>query len=191
MQTFTKFKSRMLKVHWLFAILLFLLLQPMVSNAQEDSETKPNRDSVIAAAREIMGMQNYCALITIDSAGMPNVRTMNPYPLEEDMTVWMATNRQSRKVKEMQSNPNVCVYYADHKIASGYVAINGMAEIIGDKDLLVKKKREYWEQVVPDWENVLVLIKIIPQKLEVVNYKRGLSGNSVTWKSPFIEFNNP
>jgi general stress protein 26 len=160
-------------------------------NAQNKSELLLNRDSVIAAAREIMSMQPYCALITVDSLGMPNVRTMNPYPLGDDLIIWFATNRISRKVREIQNNPNVCVYYADHVKAAGYVALNGKAEIIDDRDILVNKKREYWEQAVPDWKNVLVLIKVIPEKLEVVNYKRGLYGDPVTWKSPFIEFENP
>jgi general stress protein 26 len=159
--------------------------------AQEKTEATVDRDSVIVAAREIMNMQQYCALITLDSAGFPNVRTMNPYPLGDDMTVWFATNRVSRKAQEIKNNPNVCVYYADHKNATGYVAINGKAEIIDDKDLLIKKKREYWEQIGADWKNVFVLIKIIPQKTELVNYKHGLYGDPVTWKSPFIEFKNP
>ena len=191
MQTFIKQQLRIFNGYLLFAFLVFLLIQPTVSYGQEKSDTTPNRDSVIAAAREIMGMLNYCALITLDSAGMPNVRTMNPYPLGDDMTVWFATNRVSRKAKEIQNNPNVCVYYADHKIASGYVAINGKAEIIDDKDFLVEKKREYWEQYVTNWKDVLVLIKIVPQKIEIVNYKHGLYGDPVTWKSPFIEFDKP
>lgn len=170
----------------LLLILAFISIQ-YECMPQENSK-EPDRDSVIAAAREIMGSQNYCALITLDSAGLPNVRTMNPYPLGEDMTVWMATNRQSRKAKEIQNNPNVCVYFADHKNATGYVALNGKAEIIDDKDMLVKKKRDYWEQSVPDWKDVLVLIKIVPEKLEVVNYKYKLYGDPVTWKSPYIEF---
>ena len=165
----------------------FLLISSDI-NAQEKSESTSNRDTVIAAAREIAGMLHYCALITLDSAGLPNVRTMNPYPLEEDMIVWMATNRLSRKAEEIKNNPNVCVYFADHKNAIGYVAINGIAEIIDDKELLVKKKRDYWEQAVPDWKNVLVLIKIVPAKLEIVNYKYKLYGDPITWKSPFIKF---
>ena len=173
----------------IFLISALLLLQ--LEGLAQEKQNEANRDSVIIAAREIMGLQNYCALITLDSLGMPNVRTMNPYPLdslEKDMTVWFATNRVSRKVQEIRNNPNVCVYYADHKNASGYVAINGKAEIIDDKDILVKKKREYWEHMGIDWQNVLVLIKIVPQKIEVVNYKHGLYGDPVTWKSPFIKF---
>ena len=173
----------------IYFILLVALIFPLSECfTQENKGSVLNRDSVIAATREIIGMQQYCALITVDSSGLPNVRTMNPYPIEVDMTVWMATNRQSRKAKEIQNNPNVCVYFADHKNPSGYVTINGKAVIIDDKEILVKKKREYWEQAVPDWKNVLVLIKIVPTKLEVVNYKHGLVGEPITWKSPFIEF---
>jgi len=173
----------------LFLISAFISIQSECISQENKKEL--NRDSVIAAAREIMELQPYCALITFDSCGLPNVRTMNPYPLGEDMTVWMATNRRSRKAKEILNNPSVCLYFADHKNGSGYAAINGKAIIIDDKDTLVKKKRDYWEQAVPDWKNVLVLIKVIPEKLEVVNYKRGLYGNPDTWKSPFIEFEHP
>lgn len=174
-------------LNFILSLLSILLLINAENLAQENLSTL-NRDSVIAAAKDIIGMQNYCALITLDSVGMPDVRTMNPYPVEDDMIIWMATNRLSDKAKEIRNNPNVCVYFADHKNASGYVALNGKAEVIDDKDLLVKKKREYWEQVVPDWENVLVLIKIVPLKIEVVNYKYKLYGNPVTWKAPSIEF---
>lgn len=169
---------------------LIVILSISAESLAQDKQPTSNRDAVIAAAKEIMGMQNYCALITIDSEGLPDVRTMNPYPVEDNMIIWMATNRQSGKAKEILSNPNVCVYFADHKNASGYVALNGKAEVIDDKELLVKKKREYWEQVSPDWKNIFVLIKIVPQKMEVVNYKYGLYGEPVTWKAPSIEFEN-
>lgn len=181
-----KIKSTLTSI---FIFEIFLLTSAQVS-AQENKH-EVNRDSVIAAAREIMGMQPYCALITVDSSGMPNVRTMNPYPPGDDLAVWFATNRVSRKVQEIQNNPNVCVYYADHVKAAGYVALNGKAEIIDDMDILVKKRREYWEQSVPDWKEVMVLIKIVPTKLEVVNYKYKLYGDPVTWKSPFIIFEQP
>jgi len=104
----------------IYFILLVALIFPLSECfAQENKGSVLNRDSVIAAAREIIGMQQYCALITIDSSSLPNVRTMNPYPVEVDMTVWMATNRQSRKAKEILNNSNVCVYFADHKSPSG------------------------------------------------------------------------
>ena len=80
-------------------ILAFSLLVPSNCWAQEEATKGFNRDTIITAAREIAGTLHYCALITLDSTGLPNVRTMNPYPLENDMIVWMATNRLSRKAK--------------------------------------------------------------------------------------------
>ena len=55
---------------------------------------------------------------------------MNPFPPEDDLTVWMATNSRSRKVREIRDNPNVCLYYADHQTATGSVAISGTAVLV-------------------------------------------------------------
>jgi general stress protein 26 len=52
---------------------------------------------------------------------------MNPFPPEEDMTVWVATNTNNRKVQEIRNDPRVCLYYADHSKATGYVALSGNA----------------------------------------------------------------
>ena len=84
-----------------FALLLFCLTTGSAL-AQPDQKALPSRDSLLAAAREIIGMQKYCALITLDSVGHPHARTMNPFPPEEDMTVWIATNSRSRKVQEIR-----------------------------------------------------------------------------------------
>ena len=79
------------------------------------------------------------------------------------------------------------VYYADHISAKGYVNIAGTAEVIDNKELLIKMKRGYWEQI-PDWQNIFVLIKIVPRTIEVVNYKHGLSGDPKTFKAPSIVY---
>ncbi len=145
------------------------------------------REAAIAAAREIMGMQKYCALITVDSTGQPHARTMNPFPPEGDMTVWIATNSHCRKVQEIQNCPRVSLYYADHNEASGYVVITGKAVLVDDTSEKLKRKRDYWDEAFPDWK-YLILIKVIPEKLEVLNYKRGFLNDTVTWQTPVIEF---
>lgn len=146
-----------------------------------------DRDSVIAAAREIISMQTYCGLVTVDSSGQPHVRTMNPFPPEADMTVWIATNSRSRKAREIQDNPRVCLYYADHSQASGYVAITGKATLVDDMNEKLKRKRGYWDHAFPDWK-YLVLIKVVPERLEVLNYKRGMLNDTLTWSAPSINF---
>lgn len=156
------------------------------SIASEQQASVAKRDAAIAAAREIMGLQKYCALITVDASGEPQVRTMNPFPPEDDMTVWVATNSHCRKVQEIHDHAQVSLYYADHNNASGYVILTGQAVLVDEMSEKLKRKRDYWDQAFPDW-NDLLLIKVVPEKLEILNYKRGFLGDAVTWRTPSIE----
>lgn len=158
----------------------------MLSVSHLHSQSSVNRDTIITAAREIISQTTYCGLVTVDNTGQPQVRTMNPFPLKDELVIWFATARTSRKVKEIKENPKVSVYYADHIAAKGYVNITGNAEVIDDKELLVKMKRDYWEGI-PDWQNIFVLIKIVPKTLEVINYRHGLNNDPKTFKAPSIE----
>ncbi len=165
-----------------------VLALPVLYSPVQAKETKGmQRDSLIAAAREIMGAQQYCALVTVDSSGQPHARTINPFPPEEDMTVWIATNSRSRKVLEIRNNPRVCLYYADHSRAIGYVTIVGKAILVDDMNEKLKRKRDYWDQAFPDWK-YLVLIKVIPEQLEVLNYAHGMLNDPVTWRAPYLDF---
>ena len=172
-------------------ILLFLVFFAAVSNsvAQNAKSPRNHPDSLITAAREIMGQQTYCALITLDSTGLPDIRTMNPFPPDSNMIVWMATNSRSRKAADIRRNPSVSLYYANHKSATGYVTIRGKAYLVSDMKEIQKRYRAYWDQAFPD-KKYLLLIKVVPEKLEVVNYKHGTVSDSLTWKAPVVEFRN-
>jgi general stress protein 26 len=167
--------------------LVLLFLFSAFSSLNVSGQNIVNRDSIILAAREIISETTYCALATIDSTGQPEIRTMNPFPANDQLITWFATSRTSRKVREIRNNPKVCVYYANHVIAKGYVSITGIAEVIDDKELLVKMKRDYWSGI-PDWQNKFVLIKVVPKRLEVINYKHQFNNNPDTFKAPFISF---
>ena len=146
-----------------------------------------NRDTVILAAHEIINETTYCGLVTVDSLGQPQIRTMNPFPVKDDFVIWFATARTSRKVREIKNNQKVCVYFANHLSAKGYVNINGSASVIDDKELLVKMKRDYWNGI-HGWQDRFVLIKIIPRSIEVINYKHGLNNDPNTLRAPTISF---
>jgi general stress protein 26 len=167
--------------------LLITILAVALVQAQDRQPSGAERDSLIAAAKEIMAQQKYCALATIDSSGHPDVRMMNPFPPEEDMTVWMATNSRSHKVQEIRNNAKVCLYYGDHSKAIGYVTVTGTAVLVDDMQEKLKRKREYWSQAFPDWK-FLVLIKVVPERLEVLNYKRGKLNDPVSWSTPIVVF---
>jgi general stress protein 26 len=163
------------------SIILFLAIP------QLHAQSVVSRDSLISAAREIMKETTYCAFVTIDSTGRPQVRTMNPFPANDELIIWFGTSRNSAKVREIKNNPNVSVYYADHVNAKGYVTITGKAEVIDNKEVLMKMKRGYWDEI-PNWKTIFVLIKIVPEKLEVINYKHGLVNDPNTFKAPSVIF---
>ena len=170
-----------------FVCSLVVLFEFSLVVAQDKSQPAPDRAKIIAAARELIAAGTYCALITVDETGRPQVRTMNPFPPEEDMTVYMATNTRSRKVAEIRRNPRVCLYYADHSKATGYVAISGRAVLVDDMKEIQKRKRAYWDQSFEPGLKNLVLIKVVPEQLDVINYKQGVTADKVTWRSPSIE----
>jgi general stress protein 26 len=165
----------------IFSISFCLLLLTAVNVHSQEA----NRDSLVKAALEIIHETHYCALVTVDSESQPQIRTMNPFPMKDEIVIWFATSRDSRKVREIRNNPKVNVYWADHVNAKGYVNITGTAEVIDDKELLVKMKRDYWEGMT-DWKEVFVLIKIVPKTLEVINYKHNLNNDPKTFKAPVV-----
>jgi general stress protein 26 len=167
----------------LFLTVLLVLMTCLSGYAQ-----KPvSRDTILLAAREIIRETTYCGLVTIDSTGQPQTRTMNPFPLSDDFVIWFATSRSSRKIRELRNNPKVSVYFSNHNVAKGYINITGNAEVIDDKDLLISKKRDYWNGI-PNWQDIFVLIKIVPKNIEVINYKHGLNNDPVTFRAPVAEF---
>ena len=168
-----------------FLIALSIALGSGILPSKLNAQTSFSRDTMFVAAREIMKETTYCALATIDSTGQPQMRTMNPFPANDEFITWFATSRSSRKVKEIRNNPKVCVYYADHVSAKGYVSITGTATVIDDKELLVKMKRDYWNGI-PNWQDIFVLIKIVPNTMSVINYKHSLNNNPDTFKAPTI-----
>ncbi len=154
--------------------------------AVKAAPTGAERARLLAAARQIMTAQKYCAFITVDRDGRPQVRTVNPFPPEDDMTVWFATGSQTRKVAELRANPRVALYYADHQAGTGYVQLSGRAVLVSDRAEIEKRRRAYWAQSFPGDRN-LVLVKVVPERLDVINYAAGVHGDSLTWRSPSIE----
>jgi general stress protein 26 len=156
--------------------------------AEEKKPEGPDRAAMIAAARELIGSQTFCALITLDESGRPQVRTMNPFPPEEDMTVYMATSTRSLKYRHIQRDARVTVYYSDHMKGNGYVALTGRAVLVDDPGEIKKRKRAYWDQAFDPGLANLVLIKVVPERLELVVYnKPGLEQDKSTWRPPTID----
>ena len=113
---------------------------PSQTVGQQKVAKPEERDKLIAAAREIMIAARYCALITVDSNGQAQARTMDPFPPGDDMIVWLGTNPRTRKVSEIGKNPRVVLYYFDQPTQS-YVTISGTARLVDD----AREKGQHWK----------------------------------------------
>lgn len=163
-----------------------ILPSPLITFAQENA-TLYKRDTLITTAKKMMETTRYCALITLDTTGHPDARTMEPFSPDSSMVVWLGTSIYSRKVKQIKNDSRVTLYYQARN-AAGYVVIKGQAYIVQD----ALKKQTYWKK---EWgrfysedKSEYTLIKVIPEKLEVIDYQHGIFGDSKTLDVPFVKF---
>ena len=179
-----------LKIKNPFLLLLLFAVSIVTSNriiAQETPATI-QRDSLLSAARDYMHTARFCALVTIDSSGSPHVRTMDPFDPNENMVVYLGTNRNSRKIREIQNNPNVTLFYTQNK-GVGYVSLIGTAFIIDDSAKKAELWKEEWKNFYDEQRDNYILIRIVPKRLEILNYARGITSDEKTWETPAVGFN--
>jgi general stress protein 26 len=112
---------------------------------------------------------------------------MDPFPPDSQFMIWMGTNRMSRKVEDIRRDSRVLVYYQDPG-GAGYVTIAGRARLVDDPIERERRWKSEWEAFYTDREATYLLIAVTPERLEVVNYRAGVAGDSVTWGVPAVEF---
>jgi len=123
-----------------------------------------SNDSLMIYARAIVDSARCRVLVTVDEEGKPHAREMSPFRPEDNWVIWLGTSPVSRKVKQIEKNPNVVVLYYDTKGLS-YVSVSGKAHLINDPDLKNKYWVKGWEQFYPDRDTGYILIKVVPEKL--------------------------
>ena len=114
---------------------------------------------------------------------------MDAFSPDENMIVWFGTNPLSRKVSEIRRNPHVTLYYFDRE-NQAYVSIQGVARLVNDPKEKARHWKDDWKAFYPDRDKSYALIEVRPVKLEVVNVKKGLVGDSKTWRPPGVVFSN-
>ena len=155
--------------------------------AQRNQSPVFDRESLIAAAREIMTTARYCALITKDAAGETHARTMDAFAPEADMKVWLGTNSRSRKVREIRRHSRVTLYYFVRE-DQAYVSLTGTARLVNDPKEKANRFKDDWKAFYPDRARDYVLIEVTPERMEVVSVKKGIVGDSRTWRTPTVIF---
>ena len=167
---------------------IFLLI-PYVGFNQNSEQPDLKNNKLLKVAREIMTSAETCALITLDHEGHPRARAMDPIIPDSDFTVWFGTNPRSRKVDQIKNDPRVTLYYLEDE-DSGYVTIHGIAEIVNDQKEKEKRWKDEWEAFYSNKSEDFVLIKFLPEWMEIVSYSSGLLGDTITWEPPTVVFDS-
>ena len=162
--------------------IILVLLSTFSCLAQEENNFSADLlspDSLMSAARTIIGSATCRVLITVGEDGKPYAREMAPYPVGDDWVIWLGTSTVSRKVKQIQNKPDVIVYYYDPATMS-YVSVAGKASLVNDADLKAKYWVDAYSVYYPDRDKDYILIKVIPENMEVVSYRYRIFWNSNT-----------
>jgi len=162
---------------------------PRMESTEAQQSAEPTREAIIEAARDIMVAAGPGALITVGPDGSPQARIMDAFPPESNLTVWMGTNRGTRKVDEIRANPKVTLIYFD-PANPGYVTLIGTARLVDDPEEKRARFKDAWKAYYPEGPegDDFLLIEFVPGRLEVVSVKHGVASDPLAWKPAIVEF---
>jgi len=110
------------------------------------------------------------AYIATCDGDQPVVRPVSPI-IEDDLSIWVTTFCSSRKVKQIQTNPKICLAFVEQPSGDKAAAVFGEAELILD----LEEKRRIWNLATFDLSQhfpggpeskEFCLLKIITRKIE-------------------------
>ncbi|MDF2961374.1 MAG: ral stress protein [Paenibacillus sp.] len=114
---------------------------------------------------EVLGKNKVCSFATIEG-NKPKVRYMALF--HEGMTIYLATNRQTHKVEELEHNPNVHILLGyEGSWSAEFLQIQGTGRVTKDEMLRKKVWREEFKMWFkgPDDPNYVIL-EITPEQVE-------------------------
>jgi len=135
-----------------------------MSKTRSTSRRRHTRSTTIKKVAKLMRDLDFCMFTTHAGRGGFHARPMsNNGEVEFDGDVWFFSAADSRKVREIKTNPIVHLSYADLEDWR-FVSMTGRARIVRD----VAKKTELWMKDLEQWfdqgpdSNAVVLIKVTP-----------------------------
>ena len=93
----------------------------------------------------------------------------------------------NRKIQDIQNNPRVTLYYYSDDVL-GYVSISGTARIVDDPEEKANRWKEEWERHYPNRETDFILVQVVPDRLEIISYNRGILYDPETGSAQAVEF---
>lgn len=171
---------------WLTALLCGAMLAGADTHGQPAGT--PSRATVLTTARAIMVGARCATFTTLDDQGAPLSRIVDPFPPEDELTIWIGTNARTRKVAQIARDGRVTLTYFEPK-AQHYVTIVGAATLVRDLAARTKRWKDDWKAFYPDGPggDGYVLIRVEPVRVEVVAPSLGIDNDPVTWRPTTID----
>lgn len=150
--------------------------------------TASSQESVLDAARATIKAARFCFLITLDPSGQPQARLVNPFDPEPDMTIWMGTNRKTRKVEQIRKNPRVTLAYPDIP-GGGYVTMIGKARLVDSLEERRRRWKKEWADFYPGGPegDTYLLIEFKPERIEVMSASHKVAYEPLAWKPAILQ----
>ena len=140
---------------------------------------------IINVSKKIIEDTYFGTFITVDKNGQPRARVMEPFKPDKNFIIWLATNPKSRKVTQLKNNSSATLHYYD-KTKFGYVSLMGNAYLVNDEAIKSTKFKEGWDAFYKNQKDAYLLIKFIPQTLELISIPNKFTGDSLTWKPHLV-----
>ena len=170
------------RLYFIFAILSVLQIPSAFSSELATSED----DKILKLARDVIKSTRYATLATVDEDGQPRTRIVDAFAPNDDMLIYVATKPNTRKVKQIEENHQVTLFYFD-PVQFNYVSIMGNAKLIDDIAVKTKMRRESdTEKFYPNFPDDYILIEISPIWLE--GLFPGYRGDPDTWMPARVNF---
>ena len=155
---------------------------------------KMELEEVKKLSLELMDTSKAAILTTIDHDGNPitramfNLRNREQFPefseffggLDNKFDIYISTNTSASKIKHIENNPKICVYYCDPITFKG-VMFGGEVEIVDDMNIKSKIWLDWWTRYYPKGleDPDYALLRLKPKtaefyyKLQKVQFKLG------------------
>ncbi len=167
-----------------FFVSLFLILSCNTTSQKKlsvrENFTKEEQ-KIITTAKQIITNCHFATVISIDKKGQPRARVMEPFAPDKNFVIWLGTNPKSRKVTQIKNNAKVTLHYYD-KANFGYVSLMGNAFLVDDEALKATKFKNGWDKFYKNQTTDFLLIKFVPETLELISIPNKFTGDAVTWK---------
>lgn len=122
---------------------------------------------ITADIKKIINKSVLCWLATVSPENIPNVSPKEIFCLNDEHYLLIANIASPNSIKNIKSNPNICVSILDILVQKGY-KLTGTAEIISHKDTSFEKLKKPLYDMAGDRFPFKSIIKIKPNSAKEI-----------------------